>query len=404
MEQIIMHIDVNNAFLSWSAIDLLNKGYKYDIRNSYAVIGGDETARTGIVLAKSTPAKRLGIYTSETLYSAKKKCPVLRIYPPNYNFYSGMSRKLFLLISKYTPDIEVASIDECYLDYTPVRHLYGEPLEFAKKLQKEIYDTLKFTVNIGIANNKLCAKMASDFSKPYKIHTLYSYEVQDKMWPLPVGELFGIGKKSSEKLETLGIHTIYDLAHTDTNFLYNYFKNMADVMINSANGIDNSKVISDNEDTKGIGNEITLEKDIVKKSELYEHLQFLSEKVGRRLRNSNRYTSVVVVTLKNKHFKRFSHQKKLVNPTNSSDEIFKKTKEILDEMGELEPIRLIGVRLDKLSEQKIHQVSLFENVEEKENMEVLDKTLDQINSKYGKSIVKKASLLNRNERSGLQKK
>lgn len=399
-----MHIDVNNAFLSWTAIDLLNNGYKYDIRNSYAVIGGDETARSGIVLAKSMPAKKLGIHTAETLYSARKKCSVLKVYPPNFPFYSEMSHKMFEIISKYTPDIEVASIDECYLDYTPVKNLYGEPLEFAKKLQKEIYDTLKFTVNIGIAENKLCAKMASDFSKPYKIHTLYNEEIPNKMWPLAVGELFGIGRKSSEKLKSLGIDTIGKLAQADVKLLEHYFKNMASVMIDSANGIDDSKVISENEEAKGISNEITLDHDVISKAEICEHLQFLSEKVGRRIRLNNRYASVVAVILKNKYFKRFSKQRKLDNSTNNSDEIFKVAKEILNEMGDIEPVRLVGIRLDKLGDQKNYQVSLFDSVEKKENNETLDKIIDVINNKYGKSIVKKASLINVKERKRLEKK
>ena len=184
-----MHIDVNNAFLSWSAIDLLNKGYKYDIRNSYAVIGGDEKKRSGIVLAKSTSAKKLGIVTAETLYSARKKCKVLKVYPPNFKFYNEMSNKFFSLLRKYTPDIEIASIDECYLDYGKVKSLYGDEVAFAYKIKDEIKNTLGFTVNIGIANNKLCAKMASDFSKPDKVHTLYENEVKEKMYPLDVGDL-----------------------------------------------------------------------------------------------------------------------------------------------------------------------------------------------------------------------
>ena len=186
MERIIMHIDVNNAFLSWTALELLQNGSKYDIRNSYAVIGGDPSARKGIVLAKSNPAKKQGVVTAETLYSAKKKCPVLRVYKPNYSFYQKMSNSMFQLLYKYTPDIEIASIDECYLDYTPIKHIYGDPLDFAKKIQSEIYENLGFTVNIGIANNKLCAKMASDFEKPFKIHTLYENEITLKMWPLKV--------------------------------------------------------------------------------------------------------------------------------------------------------------------------------------------------------------------------
>lgn len=394
MTRIIMHIDVNNAFLSWSAIDLLNKGYKYDIRNSYAVIGGDESTRSGIVLAKSTPAKKLGIYTSETLYSAKRKCPVLKVYPPNFTFYSEMSKQMFQLILKYTPDIEVASIDECYLDYTSVNKLYGDPLEFARKLQKEIYDTLKFTVNIGIAENKLCAKMASDFSKPNKIHTLYNSEVPTKMWPLPIGDLFGIGKKTNEKLQNLGIKTIYDLAHADKEMLYHYFKNMAEVMINSANGIDEARVISEVEESKGISNEITLNHDISKKEELYEYLQFLAEKVGRRIRLTNRYALVVAVILKDKYFKRMTHQKKLDNPINNSDEIFKVAKEILNEIEDLKPVRLIGIRLDKLGDKKYYQVSLFDSVTKKDSSELLDRTVDIINNKYGKSVIKKASLIN----------
>src|SRR5574344_247036 len=231
MENIIMHIDVNNAFLSWTAVDLLNKGYKYDIRNSYAVIGGDPKKRSGIVLAKSIPAKKMGVVTGETLYSARKKCPSLKSYYGDYKLYGEMSKKFINILKKYTPDIEQVSVDECYLDYGKVKKLYGDELEFAKKIQKEIFDTLGFTVNIGIANNKLCAKMASDFSKPNKIHTLYDYEVKTKMWPLPIGDLFGVGRRSVSKFELLNIHTIGDLAESDVNTLYKYFKNQSQYYI-----------------------------------------------------------------------------------------------------------------------------------------------------------------------------
>lgn len=388
-----MHIDVNNAFLSWSAIDLLNKGYKYDIRNSYAVIGGDEKTRTGIVLAKSMSAKKMGIYTSETLYSARKKCPALKCYPPNYMFYSEMSNKLFELLSKYTPDIEVASIDECYLDYTPVKNIYGDELEFAKKIQKEIYDTLKFTVNIGVANNKLCAKMASDFEKPFKIHTLYDNEIKEKMWPLPVGDLFGIGKKSAEKLINLGIKTIEDLAIIDPSYLYKYFKNQTNVMINSANGIDNSRVVSEKEDSKSIGNEITLEHDVSNKAELKQQLLYISDKVGRRLRNSNKYAYVVVLILKDKYFVRKSRQKKLNNPTNITEDIYNASVEILNGIDDMEPVRLIGIQLTNLVDNCDYQVSLFENSDNYETNGALDKTIDNLKDKYGSSILKKASLI-----------
>lgn len=387
-----MHIDVNNAFLSWSAIDLLNKGFKYDIRNSYAVIGGDETARKGIVLAKSTPAKKLGIVTAETLYSARKKCPALRIYKPNFKFYSEMSHKMFELLSKYTPDIEVASIDECYLDYGKIKSLYGDELEFAKKIQKEIYDTLGFTVNIGIANNKLCAKMASDFSKPNKIHTNYDNEIKTKMWPLDISDLFGVGKRTVPKLNNLGINTIGDLANFNYEQLYKYFKNQATYLIDIANGRDNSEVISNPPEQKGIGTEITLPKDIDSKPVLYSYLESVSEEVSLRLNAANKYASVICVILKDNLFKKYSHQRKLVNAIASSRDIFKVAKEVFNEMYDERPIRLIGIRLDKLSSNLVHQESLFDDYEEIKRDNKLDKTLLELKHKYGSKIINKAGL------------
>ena len=379
-----MHIDVNNAFLSWTALELLQNGSKYDIRNSYAVIGGDPSARKGIVLAKSNPAKKQGVVTAETLYSAKKKCPVLRVYKPNYSFYQKMSNSMFQLLYKYTPDIEIASIDECYLDYTPIKHIYGDPLDFAKKIQSEIYENLGFTVNIGIANNKLCAKMASDFEKPFKIHTLYENEVISKMWPLKVGELFGIGKKTVPKLEKLNIYTISDLANSDLNKLSKYFKNQAQYLINRANGIDEAKVVSTPPERKGIGNEITLPKDIETKDEVFNCFKILSEQISARLKKMGKYA--LTITLKDNLFIRSTHQKKLLNAIRNSEDILKIAKELYLEMKYEKPIRLIGIRVNNLTDMVIHQVSIFENnIEESIKLE---KTVDDLKEKYGTKIIK----------------
>lgn len=393
--RIIMHIDVNNAFLSWSAIELLNKGSKYDIRISYAVIGGDPKARKGIVLAKSTACKKLGIKTAMTLNEAKKLCPSLKVYPPNYSFYNEMSKKLFELLNKYTPDIEIASIDECYLDYTPVKNLYGNELEFAKKIQKEIYDKLGFTVNIGIANNKLCAKMASDFTKPNKIHTLYDYEIEEKMYPLEIGKLFGIGKKTTEKLINLNIKTIKDLANCDVYFLSKYFKNQAVNMIDMAKGIDNSRVVSEYIAPKGISHEITLINDINNKEKLYPYLMELSEKVAIRLRKQKKYAKVICVIVKDNYFRRKTHQRKLKNATNITNEIYSYSKEILKEM-EIDTVRLIGIRLDNLVTNNDYQVSLFDNFDNKVNDEKFDDIIDKLKDKYGNKIITKASLKDTN--------
>lgn len=393
MEKIIMHIDVNNAFLSWTAVLRLKQGEK-DIRNTYAIIASIDKSNHGIVLAKSMPAKKLGIVTAETIYSAKKKCPNLNIYPPNYSFYKQMSNNMMNLIRSYSPDIEQMSIDECFLDYTPVKHLYGNELQFAYKLKKEIKDKLGFTVNIGIANNKLCAKMASDFSKPYKVHTLYSYEIKNKMWPLQVDDLFGIGKQTALKLHKLNINTIYDLAHCDQKQLYKHFKNQAQEMINKAQGKGSDIINSSQNNQKGIGNEITLNKNIFDKSQLNPYLLALSENVSLKLREQNKYAYVVSVTLKDRFFKRYTHQKTLINAINLAEEVNKTSIEILNEMNIENGVRLIGIRLDKLVETPAHQVSLFENIKTKEQNTNLEKTVDNLKQKYGVEIIKKASLLN----------
>ena len=382
-----MHIDVNNAFLSWTAVDLLKKGYKIDIRNIESVIGGDESKRHGIVLAKSMVAKSRGVKTAETIRDARRKCNNLKVFPPNHKLYQEMSNKLFRLISNYTPDIEKLSVDECFIDYTKVRNLYGDPIKFAYKLKSEIKTILGFTVNIGIANNKLCAKMASDFSKPFKIHTLFDYEIKEKMYPLPIEELFGIGKKTAPKLRSIGINKIEDLANSDIILLSKYFKNQALKMIETAKGIDNSEVISEEFDPKGISHSTTLKHDLIKKQDVYKVLNQISEQLGIEIRKKNKYASVINTFVKNSDFVVTSHQKKLDNPTNSTKIIYETSKKLLDEMWKEERIRLVGIRLDRLTDKRKEQLSIFEEVNVKDNDDKLEKIVDSLKEKYGKNII-----------------
>lgn len=384
-----MHIDVNNAFLSWSAIDLLNKGSKYDIRNSYAVIGGDEKARRGIVLAKSMPAKKQGVVTAETLYQAKKKCPALRIYPPNFEFYHTMSHKMFDILYSYTPDIEIASIDECYLDYGKIKKVNGDEVEFAYKIKKEIYDKLGFTVNVGVANNKLCAKMASDFSKPYKVHTLFDYEVKEKMYPLPIGDLFGVGKKTAAVLKEMGILTIGDLANADETKLRKTFKNQTSYLINSARGIDNSEIISYRTDPKCISASETLPNDAYSPSEVKELMTKLSERIGLELRKEKKYAYVITAILKNKDFQNVSKQTKLLNPTNISKDIFNIAFKLLEQIWDKNGVRLVGLRVSNLVSNYYFQASVFDNnIEIEEAKEKLATTIDHLKEKYGIDKIK----------------
>lgn len=390
--RIIMHIDVNNAFLSWNALYLLKNGFKKDIRNSYAVIGADEKSRHGIVLAKSILAKKKGVVTAEPIYMAKKKCPNLEVYPPNYFWYKEMSNKMFELIRSYTPDIEIMSIDECFIDYTKVKHLYGDEIKFAYKIQKEIYDKLGFTVNVGVANCKLCAKMASDFSKPYKVHTLFENELETKMKPLPVDELFFVGKKTAEKLHNLNIHTIKQLSEADSNYLYKYFKNQAIKLIESANGIDNSEVETEKTASKGISNSTTLSYNLVYKEQAYEVLEEISDNITRQLRKEKRYANTVGVNVKDRFFKSSSHQIKLKNPVNKTSEVFEIAKKLFDELWDETPLRLIGVSLTDLTDVGLYQVSLFEDAKDLDKANELENVLDEIKNKYGVKSINKASL------------
>lgn len=396
MKRIIMHIDVNNAFLSWSAVKLLYDGYKTDIRKIEAIIGGDESSRHGIVLAKSPVAKRKGVKTAETIMSAKRKCRNLEVFPPNFKWYKFMSKKMFELIRTYSPDIEILSIDECFLDYTKVQKLYGDPIKFAYHLKNKIYTTLKFTVNIGIANNRLCAKMASDFKKPNRVHTLFDEEVETKMFPLDVGELYGVGKKTTEKLKQLNINTIEDLAKSNVDYLYKYFKNQASILIDKARGIDYSIVNTSEVERKGISNSTTFNYNLTSIDDILIKLQALVENVCIELRKKDKYAKVISVTLKDKYFRRKSHQRKLNNATNNTDEIFNVAKILATELWDEEPIRLIGVSLNNLTDSVNHQLSIFENVSKKESDDNLDKIIDKLKIQYGNDVIKKASLTNTN--------
>ena len=393
MKNIIFHIDVNNAFLSWTAVSLLNNGSKVDIRKIPSIIGGDESRRAGIVLAKSPVAKKFGVVTAETIYSAKKKCPNLKIYPGDMKLYKEMSDKFYHYLTQFTPIVERASIDECFLDMTGTNYLYDDYLKLAHDIKENIKKNYEFTVNVGIANNKLCAKMASDFEKPDKVHTLFDNEVKEKLWPLPVGKLFLVGKKSAEKLKSLNIQTIEDLAKTDINILRKYFKSHGEYMKNAANGIDNRKMTHENDgENKSISTEHTLSKDVNDIDELKKILLHQSEEVGRQLRKQKLYAFTVTVIYKNNSFERYSHGKKCSKPISTTEDIYKAAIKLLEESYKNEYIRLIGVRLSDLTSNKSNQISLFDEEEIKDEKDNIQDIVDKINDKYGRGSILSASL------------
>lgn len=397
MERQILHVDVNNAFLSWLAVYRLQNGEKIDIRNQVAVIGGDETKRSGIVLAKSSKAKQFGIVTGETLYSARKKCKNLYVYQGNFKIYRQYSDKLYKLLSEYTDKIERFSIDECFLDMT--NYLMKDTLlNKAKEINKRVKEELGFTVNVGVANNKLLAKMASDFTKPDKVHTLFKEEIPTKMWDLPISELFMLGKKTVPKLYNMKIKKIGDLAKADKNMLVKKFGKHGQLMWEYANGIDNTEVKYIPEKPKSIGHSVTLPIDINDIEQLEEIVVSLTEQVTYRLRKQKMLANVVNVQLRTKDFNDFSHQLKLDNSTDSTKEVLKKAKQLLKEM--LKPgmfIRLIGVRVDNLIDEEESQISLFGDTENDKKQRRLDSVIDLLNEKYGTTSITRAGKLKADE-------
>ena len=261
MAKIYFHVDVNSAFLSWSALKALRDGGTVDLRTIPAVVGGDETKRHGVVLAKSGPAKQYGIKTGESLFAARTKCPGLTVVPPDFDWYVQNSKALIQILNDYTPDVEQYSIDEAFLDMTGTEALFGPPLTAAHTIRRRVRRELGFTVNVGIAPNRLLAKMASDFQKPDKVHTLYLYEVEKKMWPLPVGELFGVGPSAAKKLNSCGIYTIGNLAAQDRATVVSLFGARGDTLWNYANGREADPVTKQGSRDNSYGNSVTMPRD-----------------------------------------------------------------------------------------------------------------------------------------------
>lgn len=408
MGKIIFHIDVNSAFLSWTAVEKLKNGSTVDIREIPAIIGGDEASRHGIVLAKSVSAKKYGVTTGEPVASALRKCANLVMEPPDHQMYREYSRRLMDYFKTYTPDIEQISVDECFLDYTPIAHLYGDPVDFAHRLKGEIREKFGFTVNVGISEVKILAKMASDFEKPDRVHTLWKAQVPEKMWPLPAADLFMVGKSSLPKLKNLGIHTIGDLANTSPEILEAHFKSFGRTIWENANGIGSDVVESEEAAAKGVGNSTTLREDVLEADAAKKVLLGLAESVSGRLRKQEVLAGNVTVEIKYADFTKCSHQAPLLSPTNATIKIYELSCRLFDELWNGSPIRLLGIRTSKLQDlgepvqmslfdlefsEKTKEVKQVKKGPSGEKLEKLDKAMDAIKKRYGESAIVRGSIL-----------
>ena len=393
MDRIIFHIDVNSAYLSWSAIDLLQANPdSVDIRTIPAIIGGNRKTRHGIVLAKSLSAKNTyHIHTAEPVANALKKCPTLTIIPPDHDSYSRHSKQFVGFLRSLTSEIEQVSVDECYLDYTTIASRFSSPEEGAAYIRNYIYSHFGFTVNVGISSNKVLAKMASDFEKPNKTHTLFPDEIQKKMWPLPISSLFMAGHASVAVLQKLDIHTIGDLARMDPAILSLHLKSHGKMLWEYANGIDNSSIESEPSQAKGIGNSTTLASDLTTAQEAYSILLQLSTKVGHRLEKAGQSANNLCVEIKYSTFDKYTRQMPLSSPTQDGKKLYHAACHLFDTLWNGNPIRLLGVRAGKLTydDEPVQLDLLSYDPKAIEKEQKMERAMDKIREKFGKDLIQK---------------
>lgn len=393
MNRLIFHIDVNSAYLSWEATYRLQQGEELDLRTIPSVVGGDESSRHGIVLTKSISAKKFNIQTGETLHNARMKCPNIVIVPPRYWLYIKCSSAMDQILQEYTPNIQRFSVDESFLDFSNMENLYPDYMVLAETIKERIKRELGFTVNIGISNNKLLAKVASDFKKPDRIHTLFSHEIKEKMWPLPVEDLFMVGRATAPKLHNLNINTIGDLANYDLEILKNKFKSHGQVIWNYANGIDRSEVRrSNNIEMKGIGNSTTIAFDVEDKETAHKVLLSLCETVGMRLRDSHNCCNVVSISIRGGDLIFYSRQKKLSVATDSTRKIYEVACYLFDNAWKESPVRHLGVHITDFCGSDFYQYSLLDTFNYDKDRK-LNKVVDEIRLKYGDKSISRSCFL-----------
>ena len=389
-EPVCFHVDVNSAFLSWTACDLLwNKEIDYDLRTVPSIIGGNQATRHGIVLAKSIPSKKYGIITGEPVIDAKKKCPGLIVMPPDYKLYVSRSNDLMDLLRTFTPDVEQYSVDEAFCDFSGFELIYGTPVVFANELREKIRDELGFTVNIGVSSNRLLAKMASDFKKPDMVHTLFPWEIEEKMWPLPVGNLFYVGHSSERKLRNLGIKTIGDLAHCDMDILRSHLKSHGITLWKYANGYDLDFSVDEHIPNKGYGNSMTIQFDVKDTETAKHYILSLTEIVTTRIRADGAMVSVVAVSITDNEFRHYSHQMTLPAPTDVTEKIYLAACRLFDEIWDQVPIRQLGVHTSRVTFEGYYQYDLFDGTRI-DKLRAMDATVDNIRTRFGFESLKRA--------------
>ena len=386
-------MDANSAFLSWSAAHrVLVLHEETDLREVPSVVAGDKESRHSIILAKSTPAKKYGIQTGEPLFQALEKCPELVVIPPDYSLYVQASRSFVQMLRQFSPVVEQYSIDEAWVDMTGTERLWGSPRLAAEQMRRRIHEELGFTVNIGISSNKLLAKMAGDFEKPNKVHTLFPEEMESKFWPLPVRDLFLVGAATERKLKFMGIYTIGDLARADVKILKKRLGKHGETIWHFANGRNADAVTPEPAENKGYGNSTTTARDVTCREEASQVFLSLCETVAMRMRRDGKCGSCVSIHLRSNDFQHTSHQMILSGATNITTEIFDAACRLFDEVWDgVTPLRQLGVQVTRLSREPYQQYDLFSGLSpaQFERKLKLDETVDALRDKFGEDILRR---------------
>ena len=392
MQKVIFLVDMNAFFIS---CEMTRNDSLVGIP---AAVAGDPKKRSGIILAANYEARSCGVKTAMVLHEALKLCPKITLVPPDHRFYEQKSKEVMELLSNYTPILEQNSIDEAWLDMTGAEGLFGKPVEAAKRIMDELKDRLGLWCSIGIAENKFLAKMAAEMKKPLGITELWERDISEKLWPLPVKEMYGIGGKTAEKLNRMGIQTISGLAGFDINLIVKAFGKSGNEIYLHANGIDSSPVIAHKAgDMKSIGRSTTLPEDISDIEKAKTVLMELADDIGMTTRRHGKKGRTVNVTLKYSDFHVVTRQT-TIPATCTTKDIYQAGCGLLEQnWNRSHPVRLIGISLSGFHEEcSTDQLSLFDQVEDNvknEKNERIDKAMDKIRNKHGSEIITFAALI-----------
>ena len=398
MQKVIFLVDMNAFFIS---CEMTRNPSLVGIP---AAVAGDPKKRTGIILAANYEARACGVKTTMLIHEALKLCPKLILVPPDHHFYGQKSKEVMDLLSNYTPALEQNSIDEAWLDMTGSEGLFGKPLEAAQRIMNEIKDRLGLWCSIGIAENKFMAKMAAEMKKPLGITELWQNDIPVKLWPLAVKEMYGVGSKTAEKLNHMGIRTIGELAKSDVNAVIKALGKVGNEVYLHANGIDNSTVLARvDDDVKSIGREKTLSEDITDIEKAKIVLMELADDVGMTVRKQGKEGNTVHITLKYSDFHSVTRQM-TIPATSVTREIYQAGCSLLEQnWNKSRPVRLIGISISGFYEDgSSEQLSLFDsmqgNVQAGKNKQI-DKAMDKIRNKYGSEKITLATLVKKEKSS-----